>query len=246
VQTLDSVTTGNNYTAAASIQDVFNSNGGYFVVDANDVFMQLQYGGQGQTYWTREVHVPVGNGILQPGTTGIQFRNYVAGSNAVVSAALSEEAEPAIVLTAGGQASTGPAPVELVYSEIIVPVTISATTEAGAQLVVSAGNVTWPGGTAVTIEFFAPRVHALAAVAGGCVFCLYAGGVSVGRWGELDTDAANDVASPIYLTRRDIPNAQTELIEVRAFRAAVNYEVNAGPGGVGSYMPAFVRILLAP
>lgn len=124
---LDSVSCGNDYTDAATIQDVFGSNGGYFVVNGNDVFIQLQHGIFGISAWTREVHVPVGNGILQRGTAGIRFRNYHSGQVAVISAALSEEVEPAIALTAGGQASGS--------QTLIPPVTIPASSTPDVGLI---------------------------------------------------------------------------------------------------------------
>lgn len=51
------------------------------------------------------MHAPVGVGYIQPNTTGIKFKNYVAGSSAVVSANLAEEAEPAVAFGAGGNAN---------------------------------------------------------------------------------------------------------------------------------------------
>lgn len=80
------------------------SNGGFFSVTANDAYVSLGFKqADGLTIaWTPEVHVSAGNGILQRGTYGIRFRNYTAGSVAIVSAGLSEPAEPALQLTAGG------------------------------------------------------------------------------------------------------------------------------------------------
>lgn len=108
METIDSVATANDYRAAATIEDVFRSNGGSFVVVTNDVFVSLQYGPQGQTFWTRDVHAPVGTGYISPGTTGIKFKNYTVGSAAIVSANIAEEAEPPVAFGAGGQASTTP------------------------------------------------------------------------------------------------------------------------------------------
>ncbi len=106
MEKFDSVATQNDYVPAAKISEVFNSNGGFFSVQNADVFAQLQYGRQGQFFWTPEVHVPQGNGTILPGTTGIQFRSYIAGSPSTVSAALSAEAEPTVVIGAGGNATT--------------------------------------------------------------------------------------------------------------------------------------------
>jgi len=103
---LDNVICGDGYTTAATISDVIGSSGGYFSIVNNDVYMELQYGQQGQTNFTDEIHIPAGGGVLVPGTTGVRFRNYIAGRNATVSAALAEKSEPAIQINATGVAST--------------------------------------------------------------------------------------------------------------------------------------------
>lgn len=104
---LTNVTCGDQYTDAATLADVIDSSGGYFNVSGNDVWMEVQYGIQGQTNFTDEVHIPIGGGVLVKGTTGVRFRNFVAGSPAVVTAALSEKTEPPIQIAATGQSSTG-------------------------------------------------------------------------------------------------------------------------------------------
>lgn len=105
MQTLDSVSTSNDYTNATTIQQVFNSAGGYGIVSGADAYVELQYmqHGPGSEQWTNEVHVPLNSPLtLLPGTTGIRFRSYKAGTPATVSAALAGEAEPPITLTNPG------------------------------------------------------------------------------------------------------------------------------------------------
>lgn len=105
MQILDSVATANAYTDAATISDVWNSSGGYAVVSVADAYVELQYvpHGPGSQEWTNEVHVPVNSPLtLLPGTTGVRFRSYLAGTPATVSAALAAEAEPPITLTTPG------------------------------------------------------------------------------------------------------------------------------------------------
>lgn len=116
MRTLTNVTVADNYTDAASLTEVIESAGGYFNVTGADVFMEVQYGIAGLTQWTDEVHIPIGGGILIRGTTGVRFRNFIAGTAAVVSAALAERNEPAIQIAATGQSavstvSLGPTPV---------------------------------------------------------------------------------------------------------------------------------------
>ena len=110
MRVLDGITCTDGYAEAATIAYVYDSGGGYFAVSSHDTYAQLQYGKHGFEQWTPEVHVPVGSGILNPGTIGIRFRNYVAGSAAVVSAALSLPTEPTFAIGAGGIATPTPPP----------------------------------------------------------------------------------------------------------------------------------------
>jgi hypothetical protein len=121
VRILTNVTVGDQYTDAATIQNVIASNGGYFLVANNDVFMELQYNIQGQLHWTQEIHVPTGSGQIYPGTTGIRFRNFVAGSAAILSAALSEQQEPAISIGASGVANTGGSGLSIPAPVLVLP-----------------------------------------------------------------------------------------------------------------------------
>ena len=105
MQQIKSVNCGDNYTPAATLSEIIASSGGYFAVSGNDALVELQYGPQGTTQWTGEAQVPVGNGVLDPGTTGVRFRNATAGQVAVVTAALYEEAEPRLVITSPGTVS---------------------------------------------------------------------------------------------------------------------------------------------
>ena len=107
MQQINQITTQAGYTAAATIEGVWNSPGGYYNVLAGAAYMELQYAPPGQGVggltWTNEVYIPVGTGALTQGTTGVRFRD--AGSStgpAVVTAALSAEAEPVVVIGAPG------------------------------------------------------------------------------------------------------------------------------------------------
>lgn len=86
----------------ALLGPIFGSNGGYYNVQANPVYAQYAYGVYGAYYWSEPVPIPVGPAILQPGTVGVRFKNYVAGQVAVVSGALSEPNEPSVQITSGG------------------------------------------------------------------------------------------------------------------------------------------------
>lgn len=157
---LDNVAVGDDYTAAATLEDVYASTGGYFAVYNADCFVELQYGRHGQEWWTNEVRAPIGNGVLAPGTIGVRFRNAVAGSTATVSAALSAEAEPPLAIVAGGNsqsptlagASSIPIAVSAAGSTTLVAAVAGLKTEVLAVALMSAGvnNVKFQRGTVPT------------------------------------------------------------------------------------------------
>lgn len=98
-------TTSNDYTTATTIENVWNSNGGYFSIQDAGVTVSLQYGQLGQLYWTLDAPVPTGNGVIFPGTTGIKFKSQVANTPATIQASLSFEGEPTVAIGAGGVAT---------------------------------------------------------------------------------------------------------------------------------------------
>lgn len=100
------VVCGDDYTQAATIQDVFDSKGGYAIISGADAFMRRQYGSLGENYWTDEVHVSQGNVELFAGTIGVQFRNFIAGVPATVSAEITHKPWPGFSLSASGAASS--------------------------------------------------------------------------------------------------------------------------------------------
>lgn len=128
---LDSVTCGDDFTAVATISDLWRSNGGYLAIAGNDVYAQLQHGDQGLSVWTDAVHLPVGNGSLEKGTTGIRFKNYRAGQAAIVSAGLSGPKEPPITIGAGGVATpaSGVSPFSITRSALAANVLPASATD---------------------------------------------------------------------------------------------------------------------
>lgn len=149
---IDQVNASNQYGAAATIENIYDSNGGFFQVAGNDAFCKLQSGIQGQAVFNDEVHVPQGTGVLYPGTTGVAFRNYVAGSVAVVSAALYYPREPALIVNALGQINSVPVSTTMLTGHI---------SSLGA-VVAGSGFAVAAGGTPVTyaVTFTTPYAAA--------------------------------------------------------------------------------------
>ena len=84
----------------ATIRDVYNAHGGWYMVANASVYYQLQWGGLGQDTWTDETAMAPGSGLIGDGATGIRFRNFTAGTPARVSGYLNPSAIPGVQLVA--------------------------------------------------------------------------------------------------------------------------------------------------
>jgi hypothetical protein len=132
---------------------------------------------------------------------------------------------------------------ELAYVEFTASVTISATTEATANTIVTAAAVTFDGVTPVIIEFFAPYVSTAATAAAAVIVNLFDGASAIGALGNLtNPTGTGGLNAPMRLARRLTPSAAAHTYGFRAFAGGGNGGVGAGPGGSGAYMPGFIRI----
>ncbi len=96
---VDNQQTADAYTDACTIQDQFGAAGGSYIVSNASVYMQLQYGRRGETYWTSEFMVAPQGGPIAPRAIGVRFRNFTAGTNARVYAVLLRHPEPGLQVT---------------------------------------------------------------------------------------------------------------------------------------------------
>lgn len=134
---------------------------------------------------------------------------------------------------------------ELVYNEFTADVTISATTEATGNTVVTATSVEYDG-KPVLVEFFAPSVQVGAS-----------GQVIIDLWDDTASASLGHLATyvnPVASThnygaacgqRRLSPAAGARVYSVRAWRATANGVVAANTGGTGKNLPGFIRITRA-
>ena len=107
---ISGIACADNYTDEATIGPLtMGSNGGYFIIADNDVFMQLGYKEQGRgvsdIQWMPETHVPLGNGVFYKGTYSARFRNFTPGNVATVSGGLATPTQPLFTISAGGIAT---------------------------------------------------------------------------------------------------------------------------------------------
>jgi hypothetical protein len=135
---------------------------------------------------------------------------------------------------------------QLAYAEITASVTVSATAETSANLVVAAPSLAFDGVTPVIIEVFSPAVFTAPAGGANVLTFLYQDGVSIGRIAGVQAGTTSlIVLTPVYASRRMTPTAGSHAYSWGAIQTGGNGSVLAGPGGVGQYLPAYLRITRA-
>ena len=134
---------------------------------------------------------------------------------------------------------------EITYEEIVADVTISATVEASADTIISTDSIEYDGNP-ILIEFFAPRVTPFDSDTALVAITLWQDTTDMGRiWLSATVAAMNAGPSGVYAARRLTPSKGPHVYSVRGFRTVGSGVVNAGGGGAGNHIPAFIRITRA-
>jgi hypothetical protein len=142
----------------------------------------------------------------------------------------------------GGSSSSSPG-YELDYVEFTSVVSITATTEATANTVVTGSSVYYDGSTDVIIQFYAYAARPdNGAASRSLSIWLYEDGSSIGNMAFLRTPATGFMNVAVKLERRHTPASGSHTYSVRASVSAGTGEVAAGAGGSGAPMPGFIRI----
>ena len=125
----------------------------------------------------------------------------------------------------------------LAYVENAANVTVTATTAAGAQTIVSAGAVTYEA-KPILIEFWAPHARPPAVVGAEMILNLWDASTDLGIIGHFFSPAAAISGGPAALARRLTPTAGSHTYIIKGW-------VSTGSGGVfgaAGYMPQFIRV----
>jgi glutamine amidotransferase-like uncharacterized protein len=141
---------------------------------------------------------------------------------------------PTTTLTQGSDVET-----ELAYVEITSSVSITATTSAGANTVVSAGALSFDGSTRICIEFFSPTVVCGSNAAAKVQITLWDGATEGPRFaGFVGTSQQAPCLARRFLT----PSAGSHTYIIKAYRELVDGTVGAGDSTTDAQTAAYVRI----
>lgn len=127
---------------------------------------------------------------------------------------------------------------ELAYTEFTAPVSVLATTEAGATAIVAAPSFT-ADGRPILVEFFAPKITRGTT---NIAIVLKEDGTAIATL----TQSGVQNESPGVLARRFSPTAGAHTYSIAAYvDAGIGGSVTAGAGGAGTIAPGFIRITRA-
>lgn len=138
-----------------------------------------------------------------------------------------------VVIEGGGVPGTSPT-----YVENTGNVTVSATSEATGNTLVTAGAFTANGTDAYWIEFGSSEV--IAATGGVLIIDLWDGSSPIGAPAVIGP--AGTSGMPVTIRRRLVPSAGSHTYSFRAFQSGGNGVVAGGPGGSGQNTPMYISI----
>jgi hypothetical protein len=190
----------------------------YLVVDDSNTGAPLYFGSAGDTAMAR---------------TAANEVSMAAGDTFKVSDAGLKFSDNSVQVSAAAFRS-------LAYAENTGNTSITATSEATANNILSAGAVTFDGSSAYVIRFRAALARS--ANSTSMQYFLYDGSSSIGIIGQTDTDASGN-GHPIYFERRLVPSAGSHTYSIRAKVSSGTGTVFGGPGGSGNIMPVSIEVL---
>jgi hypothetical protein len=133
--------------------------------------------------------------------------------------------------------------VEIDYVQITSDVACTATTEAGANTIVTGNAITYSGSQIVVLEFFWPAwttstTNTVAFVS------IFQDGSILGRiWDSFGFTSSADMGGTV-ISRRFTPSAGSHTYSIRGHsQAAQTFTVKAGAGGAATLFPAYVRLV---
>ncbi len=131
---------------------------------------------------------------------------------------------------------------EIGYDQITGNVNIASTTEATGTTIITCAEHLFDGAPVIA-EFFSPMIITGTVSGMEVIISLFESSTQIGRFGICQTPAAAAAFFPWYSRYRFTPSAGRHTYTVTAFATNTTGtpSVQAGSGGTGAQMPAFVR-----
>lgn len=136
--------------------------------------------------------------------------------------------------------------IEIAYAEFTSSVTVSGTSTATANDVVSAGAIVFDGVTRVRFEFFAPAVSTAVTNLARVVICLFDSTTCLADLSQVGQgDGTRAVETSLYLQRFLTPSAASHTYNIKAYRTVANATVGAGASGDDVFCAGYLRLTVA-
>lgn len=203
----------------------------------------------GTLYTATDVEAALAEVMTAVGAGGIPATIFDAQGDIIVASAADTAARLALgasgtVLRSNGTAPAWsvPAGAELDYVEFTSSVSISATTEATANTVVTSSSVSYDGSTAIMLEFFSVGIRGSTSAQSLLRLWLYDGSSSIGQICLIQNDSAATQFIPVVAKRRFTPSNAAHTYSIRGSIDTSTGSVGAGAGGAGTSFPGYIRI----
>lgn len=168
----------------------------------------------------------------------------VQGTGASTSAKLASGAIKKVLTAAGvGTAVAWAYPPGYEYDYVEYTsggIAVTATTEAGADTIVTGTGVAYDGSTTIMVQFYSPGIRPQTGGAATITIVLYDGASSIGKMGAVAGPTANNTTA-VFMTCRLTPSSATHTYSIRAFVSSGSGNVDNGAGGSGASMPLYIR-----
>jgi hypothetical protein len=241
-------------SSGVATDPIFDAKGDLAVAFAPDQSARLAVGTDGQVLqadsaqltgvkWTT---LPSGGMVADPlwdakgdlavATGSDAAAKLAVGANGQVLTADSAQATGIKWAAAGGGGGGG----ELAYAQITSLVTVSGTSEGAPTDVISSGAITYAA-TKIKIEFYAPATFQTGTLA-NLTFNLWDDTTNLGQLGFISFPSSGEFDTFVNLARILTPTAGSHTYRIRAHKGGGACGIAAGAGGVGAFVPAFIRV----
>lgn len=134
---------------------------------------------------------------------------------------------------------------QLGYQTFVAAKSITSTSAAAADTIVTAPSIQSDGITPISIEFFSPAVSVPPTVGNYVNISLWEDGTDLGVITQVLSPAAAALNVPVRVTLLRTPSAGAHVYSVRAWVASGTGTVYGGAGTPGALIAGFVRVLRA-
>lgn len=179
----------------------------------------------------------------------IDNANVASAANIAGSKLLDGSVTDAKLVQSSGTLANMPPGRELLYTQFTSPVSITSTSSAAADVIVTASAFTFDGATVALIEFYSPAVQAPNSSAPHMYISLYEDGTHKGVLGDVTNSTATTYSFPMLGIARFVPASGSRTYSVRGYMSAGSTTQQVGAGafgsGSGTLSPGFIRVVKA-